>query len=347
MNDEVRRVLIYRLGSLGDTVVSLPCLHLVARLYPRAERRLLTNQPTGGKAAPVELVLGESGLVTGSAIHYPAGTRNPSALFRLRRDIRAFDPDLLVYLTESRGVAAALRDVAFFRTCGIGRVIGAPLSSDLAAHRYLLREKRWEREAERLARCLAPLGDAQLDKRENWDLRFTPAERSRAEAALAGWDGAGNFIAFSIGTKWPENDWGDERWRAAFDALTTSHPELGLALLGSADEAARSDTLAGHWKGPVLNVCGKLLPRESAVVLSRARLFLGHDSGPMHLAAAVGTPAIAMFSRKNKPGIWFPHGRGHQPLYPANHAPIEPAVLIAAVQNALAARPASGEKASA
>lgn len=340
MNGEVRRVLVYRLGSLGDTVVSLPCLHLIARVFPDAERRLLTNEATGGKAAPVELVLDGSGLVTGTPIRYPTGTRRPSALFRLRREIRAFDPDLLVYLAESRGVAVALRDTAFFRTCGVGRIVGAPLSSDLATHRYLPREKRWEREAERLARCLAPLGDALLDRRESWDLCFTKAERMRADAALGEWAGARNFVAFSVGTKWPENDWGNERWSAALAALTASSPRLGLVLTGSADEAERSHTLAAHWKGPILNLCGRLPPRESALVIARAHLFLGHDSGPMHLAASVNTPTIAVFSHKNKPGIWFPYGVGHIPLYPAEGAAIEPAALIAAARDTLARRPA-------
>lgn len=342
MNGEVRRVLIYRLGSLGDTVVSLPCLHLVARAYPRAERRLLTNESLGGKAAPVELVLAGSGLVTGTAIRYPANTRNPASLFRLRREIRAFDPDLLVYLTESRGVGVALRDVAFFRTCGIGRIVGAPLSNDLALYRYLPRERRWEREAARLARCLAPLGDALLDKRESWDLRFSAAERARADAALGEWDGAQSFVAFSVGTKWSENDWGDARWSETLAALTAAAPGLGLVLTGSADEAARSDALGVYWKGPVLNLCGRLPPRESALVIARARLFLGHDSGPMHLAASVGTPAIAVFSRRIRPGIWFPYGPGHVPLYPTEGATIEPDTVVTAARNVLASGKGGG-----
>lgn len=335
MIEDVRRILIYRLGSLGDTVVSLPCLHLIARVFPDAERRLLTNEPVNGKAAPVELVLGGSGLVTGPPIRYSAGTRSPTILFRLRREIRAFDPDLLVYLTESRGVGVALRDTAFFRTSSPGRIVGAPLTNDLATHRYLPREKRWEREAERLARCLAPLGDALLDRRESWDLRFSRAERARADAALSGWTGTQNFVVFSIGTKWPENDWGDARWSEAFATLTATLPELGLALIGSADEAARSDALATHWKGPVLNLCGRLAPRESALVIGNARLYLGHDSGPMHLAAAVGVRTVAVFSHKNKPGIWFPYGPGHIPLYPAEGATIEPNALVAAARTIL------------
>ncbi len=45
----MRRVLIYRLGSLGDTLIALPALKLVARAFPDAERRLLTNFPVNVK----------------------------------------------------------------------------------------------------------------------------------------------------------------------------------------------------------------------------------------------------------------------------------------------------------
>lgn len=339
MNEnEIRRVLIYRLGSLGDTVVSLPCLHLVARAFPRAERRLLTNEPVAGKAAPVELVLGESGLIRGVPIRYPTGVRHPSALFRLRREIRDFAPDLIVYLTESRGVPTALRDLMFFRTCGAAPVVGAPLSRDLASHRYLPRDKRWEREAERLARCLAPLGDAQLDQRDSWDLCFTAAEQDQGRRALTDWEGTSDFVALSIGTKWPENDWGDENWTGVLAAVGATAPRMGLVLTGSADEVGRSDGLARAWSGPTLNLAGRLSPRVSALVLSRARAFLGHDSGPMHLAAAVRTPVVAVFSRRIKPGIWFPYGPGHIPLYPAEGGAIAPAEVIAALQTVLARR---------
>ena len=97
--------------------------------------------------------------------------------------------------------------------------------------------------------------------------------------------------------------------------LTAEHPGLGLGLVGSADEAAAAERLAACWTGPVLNLCGRLPPRVSALVMARARAFLGHDGGPMHLAAAVGTRAAAVFSARAKPGVWFPRGEGHRIVY--------------------------------
>ena len=78
----------------------------------------------------------------------------------------------------------------------------------------------------------------------------------------------------------------------------------------------RSDALLAHWKGPHLNTCGRVDPRVSAALMERAALFLGNDSGPMHLAAAVDTPAVAVFSRHARPGIGFPLGDRHRIFYP-------------------------------
>ncbi|MGA7884288.1 MAG: hypothetical protein WCA44_01005, partial [Acidobacteriaceae bacterium] len=57
----VRRVLIYRLGSLGDTVVTLPALHVIERAFPQAERRMLTNLPVHAKAPAAWAILEGSG----------------------------------------------------------------------------------------------------------------------------------------------------------------------------------------------------------------------------------------------------------------------------------------------
>lgn len=84
----VTKLLIYRMGSLGDTAVALPVFNLLARVYRDAERRVLTNMPVNSDAAPIEAVLGDSGLVQGY-FSYPLGTRKPAQLLDLCRKIRA------------------------------------------------------------------------------------------------------------------------------------------------------------------------------------------------------------------------------------------------------------------
>ncbi len=307
----VRKVLIYRLGSLGDTVVALPGFHLVARVFPRAERRLLTNFPVHAKAPPAAAVLGESGLVH-NYLRYAAGTRNPAELLRLTWQIRRFNPDLLVYLQPSRGDKAVRRDAAFFRMSGIGEIVGLPLG-DLGVSTFDPATGLWEREASRLMRCLRPLGEADVSDLRNWDLHLTEAEHRKAGEALAPC-GDRPIIACGPGTKMQAKDWGQENWRGLLGRLSKKYPWYGLVLSGAKDDAAVCDYAALDWAGPKLNLAG-LNPRESAAVFSRARIFIGPDSGPQHLAASVGTPCACVFSARNLPGVWFPPGNNNVVVY--------------------------------
>jgi heptosyltransferase III len=313
-----RRVLVYRLGSLGDMVVALPALHLIARAFPEAERRLLTSVPAHAKAPPAAAVLDHTGLIHGY-LRYRPGSRSPRALAALWWQVVRWRPEVLVYLGGVRGLAAARRDDRFFRLCGIRRRIGVPASEDMQFPRPS-GGGRFEAEAARLVRNLAALGAARLDDPASWGLHLTAAEQARAAAALAPAAGRA-LIAASLGTKRQANDWGCDNWRAVFARLAARWPGHALVLCGAAEEAAASAFAAAGWQaagqGPALNLCGALTPRESAAVLGRAVLFLGHDSGPTHLAAAMQVPCVAVYSARNRPGVWFPYGGRHRVLYRA------------------------------
>ena len=308
----VRRILIYRLGSLGDTMVVLPSLHLVARLFPAAERRLLSNQPVHGKAAPASAILDHSGLITGY-MSYPVGTRNPLTLAGIALRIRAFRPDLLVYLTKPRGEAVLARDRKFFTlVCGVRKIVGLPTGS-LGTNR-LLAPEQWESEAGRLARTLAQLGPLDVNDLRNWDLRLTSEERTAAAAALRPMNQR-PLLACGPGTKMQAKDWGTSNWRLLLDRLAKAYPEHGLVLVGAKDDSAVSEEVALGWAGRSLNLCGKLAPRVTAAVLAHTELFLGPDSGPMHFAAAAGVPCAIAFASRTEPGIWYPVGEGHRVVY--------------------------------
>ncbi len=310
----VRRVLIYRLGSLGDTMVVLPSLHSVARAFPNAERRMLSNQPVHGKAAPASAILDNSGLITGY-MSYPVGTRNPLTLASIALKMRAYRPDLLVYLTKPRGEAVLARDRRFFSTaCGVRRIVGLPTGELGRNLPPSTPGGLWESEAARLARSLAALGPLDLNDSINWGLRLTAEEQAAAARALAPL-GHRPLLACGPGTKMQAKDWGAPAWRALLDRLAAAHPDHGLVLVGAKDDFAVSEEVSAAWAGRVLNLCGALAPRVTAAALARAELFLGPDSGPMHFAAAAGVPCVIAFASRTEPGIWFPNGPGHQVVY--------------------------------
>ena len=319
VREDVRRVLVYRMGSLGDTVVALPALHLIAKAFPNAERKMLTNFPVSVKAPAAKAILEDNGLIDGY-FRYVVGTRSVNELAALWWTLVRWRPEVLIYLGPRRGVAAAKRDARFFRLCGLRWQVGVPVTEEMQG--WLLQQTTGalEPECERLVRNISELGDAQMDSRAAWDLGLTPAEEVKASEVLKAADGR-PVIAVSVGTKVQSKDWGRENWRALLERLGESFPAYALVLAGVGEENEASEFAAAGWRTAarsaacVLNLCGLLTPRESAAVFARAKMFLGHDSGPMHLAAAVGTPCVAVFAARNIPRVWYPHGDGHRVIY--------------------------------
>jgi ADP-heptose:LPS heptosyltransferase len=312
-----QRVLIYRIGSLGDTLVSLPAFHLIERTFPNAERRLLTNFPVNVKAPPAAAILENTGLVNGY-FRYMVGTRNPADLTRLWWTLFRWQPDVLVYIGPARGALSAQRDDSFFRYCGIRQRIGIPVDDAMQENEWDEKTQTFEPEAARLLRNISSLGDGRLEDPSSWDLRLTSQECARADDALEP-IATKPIIAVSVGTKVQSKDWGRENWRALLARLAALYPNYGLILSGASEEGEASEYAAEGWRqaggGTAVNLCGRLTPRESAAAFRRAQIFIGHDSGPMHLAATVQTPCVAIFAARNKPRVWFPYGNRHRVIY--------------------------------
>lgn len=310
-----KKILVYRLGSLGDTIVALPCFHKIAETFPDADRILLTNIPVSTKAAPLHTILGDSGLIH-RYISYPVGTRSVTELWHLSQTIRAIGADTLVYLMPARGRLKIIRDRYFFRSSGIRKIIGLPMTTDLQDNRIDPKTGIEERECERLARTLIELGPIDLESAAAWDLLLSPQEMQKGEEIVGG--AGAPLIAINMGGKAAQKDWGIERWLQLLKRLSASFLNHALLIVGAAEDSERARQISKAWPATVIDACGRLSPRESAAALRAAKLFIGHDSGPLHLSAAVGVPCIGLFGDFNRPQKWHPYGRQHQIIHNMN-----------------------------
>lgn len=310
----MKSVLIFRRGSIGDAIVSIPALNEIAKAHPNAERWILTNTPVMETAAAIEDVLKNSMLVQGY-INLPRGGGGWTQIRSAIAQVHTLQPECLYYLSEPSGFLARLKERAFFSLCGIRRIIGAPDAPDTANYRKLA-TGLWESETRRLLRIIGAEPAPEPSWEPDWSFAFTSEERKEANALIAGWDGKKRHILFSLGAKLPDKDWGDANWTRVLDRLSAEAPDIGLVAIGAADESARTQRLLTAWRGPTLNLCGRTAPRISALVGAEACFYLGHDSGPMHLAALVGIPCVAIFSARAKPGVWFPRGSSNRIFYP-------------------------------
>lgn len=309
-----KRVLIYRLGSLGDTIVALPCFRLIANRFPDAERRVLVaTRYYIGKESSISKILEGTGLVDSYSV-YDYQTRDPRALLELHSLISNWKPDLLINLASSRSLFSTLRDWIFFRLCGVRKMVGFPFGK--FERGVLLRSDTglYQHETERLLERLKTIGSIDLDDSSSWDLCLSEREKNRANERL-GRMCEMPLIAIGMGTKVSCKDWGEENWRSLLETLAIRYSGHGLILIGSKDEADLCERTSAAWEGRRINLCGSLSPRESAAAIRMAEVFIGHDGGPMHLAASVGVTCVAIFSARDLPGKWYPYGAQHRVIY--------------------------------
>jgi heptosyltransferase-2 len=99
--------------------------------------------------------------------------------------------------------------------------------------------------------------------------------------------------------------WLPDRFRAFIRAWVEAHADAAVLLLGAAGERERIAAVAAGLPGSVLNLAGRLDLRRSIAVLSRCRLFVGNDSGLMHIASALSVPLVAVFG-PTEPGRTAP-----------------------------------------
>jgi ADP-heptose:LPS heptosyltransferase len=301
-----RRVLVFRIGSLGDSLVALPALRNIRREFPDAAITLLTNVPVNGgvKAASSFQVLSGCGLIDDFIEYMP--TSRPGPLLHLLSQIWKVRPQHCFYLMPVRTMAQRIRDKVFLVLAGSWKPRGLRLDGKFSQHKYSPDTGLYESEAERLMRSIG-LEHLALSH-EDFSLGLTPAELDAGVEKLTPGTGRSDIIAVSIGTKLATNEWGQDNWVALLQRLAKLRPRAQLITIGSYDESSRCEELGRIFQGRFVNFCGQLSPRESAAMLAHCSVFIGHDSGPMHLANAVSIPLIGIFSARNLPGIWFPRG---------------------------------------
>jgi len=329
-------LVIFRIGSIGDTVVALPCFHAIARAFPEHRRILLTNAVDSARASTVESVLDGTGLVE-ETVHFPVGRGKLPYSLTLARRLRVLRPEALVYLAPRPTGFPVYRDLVFFRAAGIRRIIGAPMSALARECAIDPQTGELEYEAVRLARTLGDAVPVDLSP-PNWGLRLSAAEQRVAAERLSSLPDWRPRLAVAAGAKIPLKDWGEESWGILIELLAARSQSISLVFVGALDERLLAERLAARWPGPRVNLCGELTPRESAALLGQCDAIVCHDGGPMHLAASQGTPCVGLFGNYNSPHQWFPFGEGHRVIHePRGVREIRPEQVAELVQATLAA----------
>lgn len=291
-NENPARILIFRTGSLGDSLCAIPTIAAIKNKFPLAHIDILTN-PGKSTLASIDQLL--SPAVFDSVINYRGlNARQTLALLRKQRY------DVVIQLPQVATTFWRLvRDMFFFRlvaSAGWGWEVGAVLFYRGVQEKYI----EYDNELTRLSK-LAFRNGVRVDN-QDFPLNITTADVGFVETLFQQKGiGSRETIGVVIGAKRPQNRWPLHYFQEVINNFT---PHCDIVLIGGKEDKELAAAVVGNDR--LFNLCGVLTPMQSAVALKKCRVVLSNDTGPMHLSYAMGTPTVALFSSRDFKAAWFP-----------------------------------------
>ncbi|CAN5615617.1 glycosyltransferase family 9 protein [soil metagenome] len=302
---------------MGDTLVAVPAFWALREAFPTSEIAYLSSADSANpQYVSARDVLPDKGLFD-DWISYPnlsSGFRDIVSLLGLALKIRRKKFEVVIYLmTRYRTPRQIDRDRLFFRLAGIRNIIGAAFVKKNNLPLEIPKPvPRIEKEGAFLLRLLNEKGIVDSGREFHPNLALTPEERgaTRAWMETAGVTKyAGPRIAVGPGSKWDSKIWNESRYAGVVARLIASHDVVPV-IFGGPEDREKGGRLIALW-GRGANAAGELNVRKAAAALSECSLYLGNDTGTMHLAASVETPCVAIFSAVDWAGRFEPFGSQH------------------------------------
>jgi len=288
---DFERILLIKPSSPGDIIHALPVLHGLRRRYPAARIAWLVATPFVNlietDAALSEVIpfdrkrfgrIGRSLRVTGD-------------FARFVQDLRRRQFDLAIDLQ------GLFRSGFLARACGASVRIGFANAREMAWIFYTDKIAAADSESHAADRNYAVAGmlgfaDVPMD----FSIAITEADRGRVSALLkeSGFLPGQRYAVLVPGTRWETKRWPVERLGRLASLIRQDH-YLDCVLVGGADDVEDAERAVEVSKGAAKNLCGRTTLRQLAALIDRASIVVTADSTPMHLAAVLNRPVVALF----------------------------------------------------
>jgi ADP-heptose:LPS heptosyltransferase len=267
-------ILVIKHGAFGDLILAFRAFAGIRRAHPRAHITLLTT-------GRFKSLMARSPWFDHIEVDDRAPIWSIPASLRLRRQLHGFD---MVYDLQT-----SARSSRYFR------LAGRPAWSGIAkgcAFPHNNPARRAMHTRERIAEQLAIAGIRDLPEPDF-------AWLTGADVSMHGLPERFALLVPGASLRRPEKRWPLSKFKALAAALS-----LPRVVVGGPDEQIPADV-------PGVNLVGRTSLFELAAITARASLAIGNDTGPMHLAAALGVPSVVLFSHASDPALAaprYPHG---------------------------------------
>lgn len=276
------RILLVRLSAIGDVIHGMPVLCALRERFPHAHLSWLA-EPAGAKLLDGHKSLDE-------LIVAPRGwLKSPSEILRLRKRLRQVRPEVTLDMQGLAKSALAAILSGSRRRIGFGDEKGRELSDWLNNELVVAPDKHV---IDANLRLLAPLGIHSPAVR--FDLPEQAAAAHAAEQLIRRLGLEEGYAVVNPGAGWPSKIWPAARYGEVSAYLGEKWRLPSLVVWAGDAEHAAAETIVARSAGHARLAPSTTLA-ELAAVVRRGQLFIGSDTGPLHLAVAVGVPSIGLF----------------------------------------------------
>jgi heptosyltransferase-2 len=292
----VNRILIFRTGSLGDSICALPAIHALREAYPNAVIDILTSS---GGFADISLQNILDPRVVNTFYSYEG-----KITWKYAKKLKNNAYDVFILLPQTHSLLSKfVKDLFFARWIKARQIYGFTLCVTRVFASTQAKSNNIPNIRDFLLQIACKAG-AKYPEELKFPLKIEPSHISKVEKLFQehSISNTHKTIAFTIGAKRTQNRWPLKYFDEVISfALTNGFRCL---IIGGNEDKNLVQQLKN--KENVTDLTGELSVMESAVALSKCRLHITNDTGPMHLAYAVGTYVIALFSSRDYPNLWYP-----------------------------------------
>jgi lipopolysaccharide heptosyltransferase II len=302
-----RRILAVRLDNLGDVLMTTPALRALKEAHPERHVTLLTSR-SGAVAAPN---IPEIDAVLAADAPWMPGAYCPqhaaAALVDMLRS-RRFDAAVVFTVYSQSALPAALACLQAGVPLRLAHSRENPYGlltdwvPDPEPHEVIRHEVR------RQLDLVASVGARTANEKLSFRVRPQEAAQAMAKLRRAGLDLEGRWVVVHPGATAASRRYPPEQYAQAIDALLARR-DLQVVLTGSEAERPLVESIRSRARRGTFTLAGELALGELAAVLAPAAMLIANNTGPVHLAAALGTPVVDLYALTNpQHGPWqVPH----------------------------------------
>lgn len=312
LKDKKSKILVYQVGNIGDLTVSTPVYRALREKFPLAEITLLSSSGSK-KYVGAEEIIKPLNYVDNIQSFFPEDFASLKTYYYFFQAIKKGKYDLVVYLPSNLWKTFHIfRDMVFFSLTGIKYGTGFQMFEDY--HNYLNHNVLPRNEVQRLFDLLKPIGIESGNKKTEFavskeSLEFVQGFLSRHKISKKT-----NKIAVMPAGKYSSRLWPKQYFIKLIDRINENF-SVEIILIGSEFDKKLAEEIKQCTKMKPLNTTGSLKINQVGALLKNCNLLITNDTGPMHIAAAIGVPTVSIFSGVDIPFLWYPSGDNHKIFY--------------------------------